>query len=274
MLDVTRAYGLNFIFPAKDLTVGRCLRESGEFAPIEVDFILHHLADGAGTFLDVGGNVGSVALPVAARAPGVRVVSIEAQRALAGILAANALSNGLLNVEVIHAVAGAARGVARFPQAPLSQPLNFGGVGQADRLPEEDVLIRTLDDFVDSEVRAVKIDVQGAEAQVLAGAGRLIAQQRAVWIVEADTRAFPEVVRETMKIFVDAGYGLHWLFSPFVTPNRPKRTVEANFFMGDTSFVAIPPHIEPGWPLTAIAGLDDPKPKNVRAFPYLKRYGY
>ncbi|MBP6546282.1 MAG: FkbM family methyltransferase [Phenylobacterium sp.] len=73
---------------------------------------------GGGTYVDVGANLGSIALPVARS--GGRVIAIEANRGLAGLLATNALNNGLYNVEVHHAAVGETRRLAKFPMVPLS----------------------------------------------------------------------------------------------------------------------------------------------------------
>lgn len=43
MLDLTRAYGLNFLFPERDSAVGKCLRDHGEFAPAEVALLSDYI---------------------------------------------------------------------------------------------------------------------------------------------------------------------------------------------------------------------------------------
>ena len=52
MLDKTTAYGLEFTFPAGDKIVGASLRRHGEFARVELDFLVDQ-ATGSGTMVDV-----------------------------------------------------------------------------------------------------------------------------------------------------------------------------------------------------------------------------
>jgi len=102
---------------------------------------------------------------VAQRLPQVRVIAIEAQRRLAGILAANALNNQLFNIDVMHAAAGARAGLEAFPQAPLDARFNFGTVGAAmTELPAEMVRVCTLDEVAPADTRFVKIDVPASLA--------------------------------------------------------------------------------------------------------------
>src|SRR4051812_46304360 len=99
MLEVAEAYGLSFFYPRGDHAVGASLRDHGEFARPESDLICDYLAAAApGTFIDVGANIGAIALPVAARHPAWRVLALEAHRGLAGVLAANAYGARLFNV--------------------------------------------------------------------------------------------------------------------------------------------------------------------------------
>ena len=67
MLDITRAYGLDFLFPKNDMVIGASLRQYGEFARPEVELIVEHMGSGpeGSCYIDVGANIGSIALPVA-----------------------------------------------------------------------------------------------------------------------------------------------------------------------------------------------------------------
>lgn len=140
MLDRAEAYGLDFMFPAGDTAVGRSLKVSGEFARVELDFLLDHAGE-RGAFIDVGANIGAICLPFARRRPGWQVAAIEAQRPLSGVLAANALNNGLTQVAVFHAAAGATPGLANFPVVALDSQGNFGAIGAGVEAPMEPVRV-------------------------------------------------------------------------------------------------------------------------------------
>ena len=272
MIDSTTAYGLNFQFPAMDATVGRSLRDHGEFARVELDFLVES-ATGQGTYIDVGANIGSIALPFAHRKPDWQVMAIEAHRGISGLLNANVLNNRLFNVEVFHAAAGAEHGLVQFPKAPLSGHRNFGGLsinltGEAT----EPVMVTRLDDIAPANTRLIKIDVEGYEPQVLKGASALIARQTVIWLAEA-TVQHPQASREIISIFLGAGYRVFWFYAPFVT-HLAERGRPAKPTAGDSNIVALPPGVENIWNLTEVTSSDQVRPGNSAAYPYMARYGY
>ncbi|MCR5879150.1 FkbM family methyltransferase [Phenylobacterium sp. J367] len=166
MIATTEAYGLTFAYPAHDTAVGACLREYGEFSRPGVT-LAAQLARGR-TFLDVGANIGAFTLPVARSARS--VVAIEAHAGLAGLLQRNVEANGLGNVRVVSAAAGAAPGRADFPDPPLESARNFGALSFADaELPRAAVDVVALDEVAPPDTAFVKIDVEGHEREVLRG---------------------------------------------------------------------------------------------------------
>jgi FkbM family methyltransferase len=265
MLDVTRAWGLNFLFPAGDTAVGRALREHGEFARPEVDLICEMAR---GPVVDVGANIGAISLPIAARRPELRVVAAEAHRGLAGLLAANAYSNHLLNVDVHHAAVGAQDGVVPFATAPLHEVTNFGehSLATEAKAPAEPVRMTTLDALAPPDVSFVKIDVEGFEPQVLAGAEETLASRRPAWLIEASADRQP-AAREVFEILRRHGYCLHWFFSPFSTPRRTKPKFHQEPLRGDVGVLAT--EGDPPW---AMRPVGDAWPSDVSDFPYLNAY--
>lgn len=272
MLDSTVAYGLTFLFPAADSAVGASLRNYGEFARTELDFLVE-VAHGAGTLLDVGANIGAIGLPFAHRRPDWTVHAIEAHRGLSGVLAANALNNRLYNVEVIHAAAGATSGLTSFPATSLSKATNFGAIGFKDREgPMECIRMLTLDELAAADTKLVKIDVEGFEPQVLQGATELLKRRTAIWLVEA-TIQNPEATASVIRTFQDTGYRVHWFYAPFATPASPKGA-PSNPGVGDANIVAFPPDVPNVWSLPPAGAPGERRPGAVSDYPYLARYGY
>ena len=272
MLDTTLAYGLSFLFPARDNAVGACLRNHGEFARVELDFFTDHAA-GQGTLIDVGANIGAIALPFARARPDWRVLAIEAHRGLHGLLAANALNNRLFNVEVFHAAAGAEPGLPDFPATPLSDEMNFGtlGFGRTATVTEH-VRMLTLDEIAPADTRLVKIDVEGYEPEVLRGARDLLGRRSAIWLAEASIQN-PEPSAQTIRTLMEAGYAVHWLFAPFATPASAKAR-PATPGRGDANVVALPPGVPNRWNLPLISDPSERRPSGADAYPYLARYGF
>lgn len=269
MLETTNAYGLDLLTPSADTGVSKALREFGEFARPEVELIAELL--GAGTYVDVGANLGSIALPVAQS--GRRVVAIEANRGLAGLLATNALNNRLYNVEVHHAAVGETRRLAKFPMVPLSEVTNLGisGFHLAGRYPEEVVQMTTLDAITPPDTTIIKIDVEGYERQVMVGAEAVLRNIRPAWIVESGSDT-PEN-RVVMEMFRAAGYRLWWFLAPFVTRQTSRSGDPSMLTRGDFNIVALPDGREPPWEMPLVTG-PPPRPVGPANYPYLARFGF
>lgn len=272
MLDRTVAYGLDFLFPAADTVVGACLRRHGEFARAELDFLVE-MGTQSGVFLDVGANIGAIALPFARQRPTWRVMALEASRTIHGLLCANALGNRLFNVEAHHAAAAAEQGFLEFPAVPLSSAINFGAVAIGDQARvTETVRTVALDDFAPPETRLIKLDVEGYEPEVLKGSVRLLREQRAIWFSEVIIQQ-GEATSGLIRTFLDAGYRVHWFYAPFATMAAPKdRPAESGW--GDTNIVALPPSVANSWNLPEITDPSDVRPSKTKDYAYLRRYGF
>ncbi|MBL8555853.1 MAG: FkbM family methyltransferase [Phenylobacterium sp.] len=272
MLKRAQAYGLTFLYPEHDTAVGPCLTRHGEFARPQLDFLVNQASGEAGVFVDAGANIGTISVPFARRRPDWRVLAIEAHRGLASILSANALSNGCDRVEVIHAAAGPDRRIAEFPTLPLDARVNVGTSSFYDReTPRLPVLMLPLDQIAPPDTRLVKVDVEGLEPEVLAGATRLINEVRPTWFVEAFYQAHRAGVMET---FLRAGYAVYWFYAPWVT-RAPLSGVRAeDDTVGDANFVCVPPGVAPAWALPPARPEDQSWPTDYALYPYLKEYGY
>ena len=130
------------------------------------------------TVLDVGANVGYYTLLSALLAgPSGAVWSFEPNPRNAGFLRRHAEINGLRQVRVEQAAVSDAAGMARF---------DFGtGSGTGHLSSDGAIEVRTLrlDDFCAANAivpRAVKIDVEGAEAAVLDGFAATVEAARPV----------------------------------------------------------------------------------------------
>lgn len=274
MLVATEAYGLTFSVPARDTAVGASLVAHGEFARPELDFLIACAAEGEGAFLDVGANLGAIALPFAARRTGWRVLALEPHPGLYRLLRDTAARNGLTNVATLRAAAGEESSTVQYPSPSLDHAGNYGDLGLHN--PAEIVRSPTqmvaLDDLDAPDVRLVKIDVQGFEPRVLKGARRLLEQVRPVWFVEASTD--PAVSAEVVRQLQAAAYNVFWFYSPFVTAQPRRGGSPANSALGDANFVAVPRGRSPVWALPSVREVDEHRPDSSGAYPYLVDYGY
>jgi FkbM family methyltransferase len=133
-----------------------------------------------GTFVDVGANWGYFSLLWASANPANRVVAIEASPRNGAPLKENIRRNGLGGRVVVHeTAAGARNGTIRFDPGPEGET-GWGGIAPAGAARTIAVPVARLDDLCGGieRVAVMKIDVEGAEALVLAGSSRMLAEKR------------------------------------------------------------------------------------------------
>lgn len=143
--------------------------------------VLHALIEPGMGVADVGANVGLLTLACAfATGPGGQVWSFEPEAGPRAQLAKTLHLNGLSWVTVSDRAVGAAEGRARFHVSPTLghsslHPLPDDEQAQARTIEVE---VTTLDQALPPGQRldVVKIDVEGAELDVLAGMTRLLAE--------------------------------------------------------------------------------------------------
>ena len=137
------------------------------------------------TCVDVGANIGTTVIPAAlAVGPTGRVWALEAHPRIARFLAENLALNQLTNVELRACAADAAPGTITLSDI-ASDDMNAIVNGATRGVTVE---AHRLDDIVagDAPIALLKIDVEGAELRVLAGAPRVLARAAAVYVEVGD----------------------------------------------------------------------------------------
>ena len=181
------------------------------------------LVPAGGTLVDLGANIGSISLPVAAA--GRRVVSVEAAPVNIALLEAGARLSSVTNrLTVIGTAVGDHVGVARFvPMGPWGQ-LTGLSVTDAQRVP-----ITTVDALIDSAhigaIDLVKIDVEGADVDVLRGMDRLARSAEAPYLlVECcphTLASFGRTTFELVSLLEDYGYVVYNIGDHRLIRRRP-----------------------------------------------------
>lgn len=177
-----------------DEVIGRRLLAGRGFERAEVAYLIARARPGATAF-DVGANVGLFTVPLARVG---RVVAVEPVPENADRLERAVCRNDLREVQIVRAAAGRDDGVATLSLAAdgafattrelrKARPLGARITVPQHRL---DSLWR---DLGEPDVSVLKIDTEGAELDVLAGAEQLLAARAPALVVEADA---PRPVRE------------------------------------------------------------------------------
>jgi FkbM family methyltransferase len=152
---------------------------------------VHRLMDSAmrpgATVVDVGASIGYNTVYAARRVGRTgRVVAIEPATDNIAVLRGNIVANGLDNVVVRPLAAGRAHEVRDFYLRGETSAVNslFPESVYAAVTSVAQVQVAPLDDLVDVDPDLVKIDVEGAELDVLAGMTRLLRHSMLRLIVE------------------------------------------------------------------------------------------
>lgn len=177
-----RARGLCFTLNCDNWITHYRMETFGVSEPETLDWIDRQMQDGD-LFFDVGGNIGVYSLYAALRHPRASVVVFEPEFANLHLLRDNIMANGLSTRVVVYPIALSDRtGVSRLhvqdltPGAALHTesggPMTLTEAGERVVASEGTWAMR-LDEFCEQArvwPNALKIDVDGGEARVLAGA--------------------------------------------------------------------------------------------------------
>jgi FkbM family methyltransferase len=179
--------------------------------------ILHHLRPG-GCFYDVGAHIGFYSL-LAARLVGEegRVVAFEPDPINVTVLHEDLSRNDLSVVDVVPAAMWSHLGNVTFQRSTAvhgeessrrGKVVALTGEGFACNLIKVEAV--TLDSFTwhNRPPTMVKVDVEGAEVEVLKGAQKLASQIRPVWLFEVHHQQAANFLAENLQ---QNKYNIKWL---------------------------------------------------------------
>jgi FkbM family methyltransferase len=185
---------------------------NGIYEPETIDVILALLPRN-GTFVDIGANIGAIALDIAIRRPDARIIAIEPSPAVLPYLTHNITHNRITNVHLEALAASDREGEIDFYLPPSA---HFGMASAAPQFGVEPVRVRaqTLDAILASiavsNVSVIKIDAEGAELDVIRGAARLLSADDAPALIfefvdwaEARLHRPGDAQRELMRLGYD-----------------------------------------------------------------------
>jgi FkbM family methyltransferase len=209
------------IWPRGDVRVGRSLAAYGEYGELEMARLGPLLRQGD-VVVEAGANVGALTLPIArAVGPYGRVLAFEPQRPLFQMLCANVALNDLLNVEAQPAAVGARPGRLAVPALDYAGTFDFGGVAlEPAGAGGATVPVVTIDQLQLAQLRLLKIDVEGMEAEVVIGAHETIRRLRPILYV-ANERM--EKSPKLIALLRSHGYRLWWHAPPLFNPDNHAR---------------------------------------------------
>jgi FkbM family methyltransferase len=182
-------YGSTVHFPP-GAPVFREICRHGAFEPEVIDRLVR-LARPGTTVFDVGANIGLMAIPVLRACDTCRVVSFEPSPNSLPYLRATAAASVFGDRWLVRGVALAGAGGELDFTIGRPEDALFEGFNSGARIANARVIkvqVSTIDEewraLNRPQVSAIKIDVEGAEGGVLAGAPELLAAQRPTLLIE------------------------------------------------------------------------------------------
>jgi FkbM family methyltransferase len=187
VMDAWRGETVRFGGAAVHVPGSRRIRLSVVAGNVRIHRLLDRFVRRGHTVVDVGANIGYNTLH-AARLAGARgrVVAVEPTPDNLEVLRRNVAAAGLANAVVEGVAAGRVAGTREFFVRGARSAVN-SLFAQSCYAAVTDVLrvaVKPLDDLVDGRVDVVKIDVEGAELDVLEGMARLLQTRPEALIVE------------------------------------------------------------------------------------------
>lgn len=185
---------------AGDTILGRSLQEYGEWAQAEIE-LLGDLLHAGDVVLDVGAFIGTHTLAFASfvGAAG-RVISFEPHPLHFGLLRANVAANGCANVHLVAAGVAAREGTMSLHLQAAPGAANPGGASLQDAdAAGGAVPVRTIDGLGLERCALIKIDVEGMESEVIAGALATLERLRPIVYAECNAVAQGWAVVERLR---------------------------------------------------------------------------
>jgi FkbM family methyltransferase len=177
----------------------------------EETFVARTLRPGD-TYVDVGANVGLLALRAAATVgPTGRVIAVEAHPRTARFLRENVRLNGFANVRVIAAAVGEAAGEVAFQDRYSDDQNAVDTSGSGQLVVSMQPLDTLLPEAEVGRVALLKVDVEGFELWALRG-GRDVLRRTDRVLIESWTEhaaRFGYQVTEVFELLTSAGFTLH-----------------------------------------------------------------
>jgi FkbM family methyltransferase len=170
------------------------------------------------TVFDIGAHAGFYTL-LLSRAVGDsgKVFAFEPWPANVTDCVAHVRMNHLSNVVVVPAAVGRTGGLTSFESGESS---STGKLADADTVVR--VACFSLDDLIATDrlplPDVIKVDVEGAESQVLEGARELLGQHAATWFVALHS---PDQKQACLRLLADAGYAVSALNGESCDPDAP-----------------------------------------------------
>lgn len=234
-------FKMNLLLPGyvEDLILAR-----GAWEPHLISELSNRLS-GSGIFIDVGANIGYHSLYIASSNPEAICIGFEPHPKIYTQLLQNIKLNALSNVIIHQAAVGSHTGALEFYMQndscynrALSSLIQYEVLNEG--VDKIEVPVITLDSFlqdsVKEQVKVLKIDTQGYEYEVIAGAKQLIQKVRPLITFEYHNYS-KYSIQETLDLLPD--YDVYRIFS-WLGGMKPFDEANPEMYVDDLDLLCIP----------------------------------
>jgi FkbM family methyltransferase len=208
-----------FMYSRNDNFVGRGLDLYGEWCDFEIQLLRNYIRYGD-TVIDVGANIGTHAVAFGNMVGPMGIVhAFEPQRRLFAMLSGNIALNALESVVCHQAAVGDTMSEIVLPSLPSPDlHFNFSAVSlmQGNNAGDKVTLV-TVDSLNLQKCAAIKIDVEGMETMVLAGARQTIERCQPVLYLENNDL---ESSKRISGALGPLNYVAYWSIHPYYDPRN------------------------------------------------------
>lgn len=236
-----------------DQYVGGSLAAYGEFSEGEAAMFSQLVGNG-NIVVEAGANIGAHTVHLAQMVGEQGAIyAFEPQRVVFQTLCANLALNQLVNVTARQQGLGRNASEMVLPNVDPRVENNFGGLSLLQNVPGEKVSIVTIDSLALPRCDLIKVDVEGMEEEVIAGALNTIAKFRPTLYLEND-RA--EKSASLIRFLQSLNYKIWWHLSPLFNPNNFAKN-STNIFGGIVSINILCQPAESAKPVTGLREILD-----------------
>ena len=196
----TRTFNIDsfkFTSYSNDIAFVECMSKGQLWNSDFLKELLKYLPDN-GTFLDVGGHIGTHCVYYGKNRPNAKIITFEPQSNIRKLLHLNIAANNLDNIDVIPYGIGHMNKNVRLASDFTSDgydknikvnynsnvAMNFGGLGITNSCEGEEISIISLDSIELDNIKYIKMDIEGAEALAVWGARHTISKFKPILLLE------------------------------------------------------------------------------------------
>lgn len=235
--------GQRLLVSTKDSGLGMFLRTKGEYEPLQTNLFIQTVKPGDIVF-DIGANVGYYTL-LASKLAGTKgkVYAFEPDPRTAALLNKNIKLNKCTNVTVVQSALSTQKGITTLVLDEANPGESSLANGKGKKITIQGT---TLYDFIQQNkiknIDVIKIDVEGAELEVLKGAQNSLTKNRGVMFIECNKKAlqqFSESPKTLLNLLSTFGYQITKIVNEFNKKTYAFSSKRLETLLSKTSYVGI-----------------------------------